>query len=74
MVAIPIPLSSAPGLNTQESAGRLINCFAEPLQRAKAKGAPPVAKFIRVPGLEGFATSDQTIFRRRLFGQNTRKR
>lgn len=29
MAAIPIPISSAPGVKPQEGAGRLVNCFAE---------------------------------------------
>jgi hypothetical protein len=31
VVSIPFPLSSSPGASPQESAGRLINCYAEPL-------------------------------------------
>jgi hypothetical protein len=40
-VQIPFPLSSFPGANPQEGAGRLINCYAEPLGEAvKADSAP----------------------------------
>lgn len=59
MVAIPFPISSAPGFRAQESAGRLINCFAEALGENRSDPA----KRIRVPGLTKFLTSSQTGFR-----------
>src|SRR5262252_10274528 len=59
MVAIPMPVGSAPGFQPQEAAGRLINVFAEPLGDGRKDGA----KRIRVPGLTSFATSAQTGFR-----------
>jgi hypothetical protein len=59
MVAIPFPLGSAPGFVQQEAAGRLQNCFAEPLGENRADGA----KRVRVPGMTSFATSSQTGFR-----------
>lgn len=65
-IPIPFPLSSSPGASTQESAGRLINCYAEPLGKdigAKKGMAPPVAVWRKVPGLSLFATSTQTGFR-----------
>jgi len=37
---IPFPLSSFPGANPQEGAGRLINCYAEPLGEASKPSAP----------------------------------
>lgn len=63
MVAINFPLSSSPGFRSQESGGRLINCFAEPLGKPKKSGEPPPAKRIRVPGMTSFLTSSQTGFR-----------
>lgn len=50
MAEIPWPLSSAPGANPQEGAGRLINCTAEPL--GDAQGGRPVWR--RRPGLSSF--------------------
>lgn len=59
MTAIPFPLSSAPGLHPQEAAGRLINCFAEPLgEEARSKFA-----IRRAPGLTLFGTSGGTGYR-----------
>jgi hypothetical protein len=55
MTAIPFPLSSAPGRVPQEGAGRLLNCFAEPLGDGRVVWA-------RCPGLTRFATSTQTSF------------
>jgi hypothetical protein len=57
-VPIPLPYGSAPGLGVQEAAGRLLNCFAEPLGEGR-----PDAKRIRAPGLTRFFTSSQTGFR-----------
>jgi hypothetical protein len=65
-VPIPFPLSSAPGASAQESAGRLINCYAEPLGKdvgAKKGWAPPAVVWRKSPGLSVFATSSQTGFR-----------
>jgi hypothetical protein len=66
-VSIPFPLSSSPGASPQESAGRLINCYAEPLGRdvGATKGLqPPPVIWRKVPGLTTFATSAaQTGFR-----------
>lgn len=59
MVAVTFPLSSSPGRNTQESAGRLINCFAIP----QPEGSRWPAKWHRVPGLASFGTTSQTGFR-----------
>jgi hypothetical protein len=56
MVGIPFPLSTAPGRRLHESAGRLINCYAEPM----GQGAAYPAKYVRVPGLTSFGTSAQT--------------
>lgn len=59
MVAIPWPYSTAPGLKPSEGAGRLINCYAEPM----ANGARGVNVIHRVPGLASFGTSSRTGFR-----------
>lgn len=56
MVAIPFPLSTSPGINSQESGGRLINCFAVPLERTAGRNA----SYHRVPGLTNFGTSSET--------------
>lgn len=50
---IPFPLSSFPGLTPQESAGRLINCHAEPL----GPGGPSQAAYHRSPGLTQFGNA-----------------
>lgn len=57
MTAIPLPLSSSPGTRQQESQGRLLNCYAEPLGEGKG------VKIIRTPGMTSFLTSSQTGFR-----------
>lgn len=56
---IPFPLSSAPGKIPQEGAGRLLNCYAEPLGDA----ARTKAVWRRSPGLSGFATTAETGYR-----------
>lgn len=67
MAHIPFPLSSAPGATPQESAGRLINCYAEPLGKvveADKKTAPPAIVWRKCPGLALFgASAAQTGFR-----------
>lgn len=65
-VSIPFPLSSSPGANPQESAGRLINCYAEPLGKDVQAGrgaSPPQIAWRKSPGLSQFGTSTQTGFR-----------
>lgn len=54
MVAIPFPTSTAPGQHPQESAGRLINCFAEQLGEGKG------VRWRRCPGLASFGTTEET--------------
>jgi hypothetical protein len=56
---IPFPLSTAPGSRTQESAGRIINAYAEPL----GQGAPSSLVYHRAPGLKAWGTSAGTGFR-----------
>lgn len=55
-VEIPWPLSSQPGLMPQEGAGRLVNCYAEPL----GKTGPAAAVWRRSAGLTAFATTGFT--------------
>lgn len=66
-VSIPFPLSSSPGASPQESAGRLINCYAEPLGKdveAKKGFAPPTVVWRKSPGMSLFTPSAaQTGFR-----------
>lgn len=59
MVAVPFPLSTAPGRNAQESAGRLINCEAEALG---AEGRNK-AVWRRTPGLKLMGTTAETGWR-----------
>lgn len=47
MSAIPFPISSAPGVKSQEGSGRLINCFAVKLEQ----GARSPVKWQRCAGL-----------------------
>jgi hypothetical protein len=73
-VNIPFPLSSAPGASGHESAGRLINCYAEPLGKDvnTQKGmVPPAVVWRKTPGLSRFATSANTIFRGMQLVNNT---
>jgi hypothetical protein len=67
MVAIPFPLSSMPGAKPQESGGRLINAFAEPL----ADTARSDAVRRRAPGLARFASTNLTGFRGAIFVNGT---
>ena len=68
MPSIPFPLSSSPGATTSEGAGRLINCYAEPLGAdvGVSKGyEPPKVVWRRSPGLTRFTadTTAQTGYR-----------
>lgn len=74
MAHIPFPLSSAPGSTPQTSAGRLINCYAEPLGKvieADKKTAPPPVVWRKCPGLRLFAASGQTGHRGSILVDNT---
>jgi hypothetical protein len=51
---IPIPLSSFPGSVSQESAGRLINCTAEPLGEGSHPTGSAMQVWRRQPGLTQF--------------------
>lgn len=72
-VTIPFPLSSSPGANPQESAGRLINTYAEPLGKdvgASKGSAPPQIVWHKPAGLSLFGASTQTGFRGALLVDN----
>lgn len=69
-VSIPFPLSSSPGANPQESAGRLINCYAEPLGK-DVEGKVPQVVWRKVPGLSLFGASANTGFRGGLLVDST---
>lgn len=58
-VAIGFPVSHFPGQYPSEGAGRLYNCYAEPM----GKGARDGAVLHRAPGLVNFATSIYSGFR-----------
>jgi hypothetical protein len=61
---IPFPLSSFPGANPQEAAGRLINCYAEPLGEAGHPSGPSANNWRRSPGLSAFVSNtSQTTYR-----------
>ena len=73
-VDIPFPLSTFPGANTQESAGRLLNCYSEPLgdPQQQGKGAPKNAiVWRRMPGLTQFAKPGYGGYRGGLIVSNT---
>jgi hypothetical protein len=69
-IPIPFPLSSFPGANTQESAGRLINCTAEPLGEAQNPSGPAPTVWRRQPGLSLHAVTAQTGYRGGLIVNN----
>jgi hypothetical protein len=64
MTAIPFPLTSAPGRRPHSGAGRLLNCYAEPL----VNGARSQYVWRRAPGLRPFATSASFSGNRGQFG------
>lgn len=59
MVAITFPVSTYPGLRASEEAGRLINCYAEPM----GEGARASAVRHRAPGLATWGTTTRSGFR-----------
>jgi len=72
-VPVPFPLSTFPGATPQESAGRLINCYAEPLgdPQEQGKGAPREARvWRRSPGLTQFTQSGFSGYRGGLLVNN----
>lgn len=58
-VEIPFPLSTAPGVHRQESAGRIINGYVEPL----GEGAGQGRVYRRAPGLTNFGTTTRSGYR-----------
>jgi hypothetical protein len=67
---IPFPLQSFPGANPQESAGRLINCFAEPLGDADNPTGPAKVVYRRCAGLSVHAMTAQANYRGGLIVKN----
>ena len=67
---IPFPLSSFPGANPQEGAGRLINCAAEPLGEAQHPTGPSPQVWRRQPGLSQHAATGQAGYRGGLIVNN----
>lgn len=63
---IPFPTGTSPGNSPQEGAGRLINCFTEPL----GDGGPNKFKWIRSAGLSQFAATAQSGYRGGLLANN----
>ena len=62
-IEIPFPLSSFPGANPQEGAGRLIGCYAEPLGEPAKKSAPAPQKWVGSAGMSQHAVTAQTGYR-----------
>jgi hypothetical protein len=67
---IPFPLSSFPGANPQEGAGRLINCYAEPLGESSKPSAPAQQVWRGSAGLSQHAITAQTGYRGGLIVKN----
>lgn len=67
---IPWPLSSFPGANPQESAGRLINCYSEPLGEPSRPTGPAPQVWRRAPGLSQHAATAQAGYRGGLIVNN----
>lgn len=67
---IPFPLSSFPGANPQEGAGRLINCYAEPLGEPAKRSAPAPQVWRGSAGLSQHAATGQTTYRGGLIVNN----
>lgn len=59
MVAITFPVSHSPGQVASEGAGRLYNCYAEPM----GEGGRARAALHRAPGLVNFGTTTRSGFR-----------
>lgn len=67
---IPFPWSSFPGANPQESGGRLINCYVEPLGEAQNPSGPTPRVWRRSPGLSQDAVTTETGYRGGLIVEN----
>jgi len=59
VVDIPFPTSTSPGIRFQESGGRIINGYVEPLSNT----APSPVVYRRAPGLRNFGTTGRSGFR-----------
>jgi len=64
---VPFPDSTMPGTHSQESGGRIINSYVEPL----APTAPTQIIYRRAPGLRNFGTTVRTGFRGAIEVNNT---
>lgn len=62
-IQIPFPLSSFPGVNPQEGAGRLINCHAEPLGEPAKPTAPAPIVWRGSSGLSQHAFTAENNYR-----------
>jgi hypothetical protein len=69
-VPIPFPLSSFPGANPQEGAGRLIGCYAEPLGEPSKPSAPAPQVWRGSAGLTRHANTAQSGYRGGLLVNN----
>lgn len=69
-IQIPVPLSTFPGANPQESGGRLINCYAEQLGEAGRKTAAAEVVWRGSSGLSQFALTGQVGYRGGLIVNN----
>jgi hypothetical protein len=72
-VTVPVPLSTFPGATPQESAGRLINCYSEPLGDPQQQGAGAPRDAVvwrRAPGLTQHAATAQSGYRGGLIANN----
>lgn len=67
---IQFPLSSFPGANPQEGAGRLINCYAEPLGEASRPSAPAPQVWRGIGGVSQLARTAETNYRGGLVVKN----
>ena len=67
---IPFPLSSFTGANPQEGAGRLINCYAEPLGEPSKPSAPAPQVWRGSSGLSQHAITGQAGYRGGLLVNN----
>lgn len=67
---IPFPLSSFPGANPQEGAGRLINCYAEPLGEPAKRTAPAEVVWRGSAGLSQHAITAENNYRGGLIVKN----
>ena len=69
-IPIPFALSSFPGANPQEGAGRLINNYAEPLGEPSRPTGPAPQVWRRCPGLSQHAATAQSGYRGGLIVNN----